>query len=257
MSKEQHQPGAADATENARHSVALRSAQLTMLQLRPRRHCRRWGPPSKPCAEVAEPSATALRPAVALPPGLDATSTKRRVNVVAAAPSSMALDLRPAFVRATRPALAVAPLRATYVTYATSGSTSMPARACPTSGRSGHQRTGSPRLRARNYSRARSASRFMQSLRPSSQRHGGKVSHLWPRGHLRLLSLERVVDGGRRCGHVATRPASAAQKGTYCGPIVTCVFPRNKSLPLRKETPGTGHVACQHAVSVPLGGSTP
>eukprot|EP00964_Phaeocystis_antarctica_P155871 scaffold125254_cov45-Phaeocystis_antarctica.AAC.1 len=27
------QPGAADATENARHSVALRSAQLTMLRL--------------------------------------------------------------------------------------------------------------------------------------------------------------------------------------------------------------------------------
>eukprot|EP00964_Phaeocystis_antarctica_P131645 scaffold95594_cov69-Phaeocystis_antarctica.AAC.2 len=42
MSKEQHQSRAADATENARHSVALvRSAQLTMLQLRPRRHCRR------------------------------------------------------------------------------------------------------------------------------------------------------------------------------------------------------------------------
>ena len=72
MSKEQHQPGAADATENARHSVALRSAQLTMLQLRPRRHCRRW-PPSKPCAEVADPLAAALREAVALPPGLDAT----------------------------------------------------------------------------------------------------------------------------------------------------------------------------------------
>ena len=30
-----------NATENARHSVALRSTQLTMLQLRPRRHCRR------------------------------------------------------------------------------------------------------------------------------------------------------------------------------------------------------------------------
>ena len=39
--KEQHQSRAADATENARHSVALRSAQLTMLRLRPRRHCRR------------------------------------------------------------------------------------------------------------------------------------------------------------------------------------------------------------------------
>ena len=56
-------------------------------------------PPSKPCAEVADPPAAALREVVALPPGLDATSTKRRVNVVAAAPSSMAVDLRPSSVQ--------------------------------------------------------------------------------------------------------------------------------------------------------------
>ena len=86
MSKEQHQPGAADATENARHSrrtakrAADHAAAAPAASLPPL-------PPSKPCAEVADPPAAALREAVALPPGLDATSMKRTVNV--------AVDLRP------------------------------------------------------------------------------------------------------------------------------------------------------------------
>ena len=72
MSKEQHQPGAADATENARHSrrtakrAADHAAAAPAASLPPL-------PPSKPCAEVADPLAAALQEAVALPPGLDAT----------------------------------------------------------------------------------------------------------------------------------------------------------------------------------------
>ena len=79
QSKEQHQPGAADATENsrqrrrARHAPANPAAAAPAASLPPL-------PPSKPCAEAADPRAAGLREAVALPPGLDASSTKRRVQ---------------------------------------------------------------------------------------------------------------------------------------------------------------------------------
>ena len=58
-------------------------------------------PPSKPCAEAADPPAAGLREAVALPPGLDASSAKRRVDFEAAAPSlkRVAADLRPSSVQ--------------------------------------------------------------------------------------------------------------------------------------------------------------
>ena len=91
MSKEQHQSRAADATENARHSVALRSAQLTMLRLRLRRHCRR-------CRRASH-APRSPRPACGCAPrGCDSatrsrrdTSTKWRVDV--------AVDLRPSSVQ--------------------------------------------------------------------------------------------------------------------------------------------------------------
>ena len=77
--------------DEARHSAALRRTQLTMLRLRPRRQSLPPLPPSKPCVEVADPPAAALREVVALPPCLDANSTKQRVNV--------AVDLRPSSVQ--------------------------------------------------------------------------------------------------------------------------------------------------------------
>ena len=99
QSKEQHQPGAADATENSRQRrrarrAAIPAAAAPAASLPPL-------PPSKPCAEAADPPAAGLREAVALPPGLDASSTKRRVDFVAAAPSlkRVAVDLRPPSVQ--------------------------------------------------------------------------------------------------------------------------------------------------------------
>jgi len=128
---------ASPATENARQrrtaKPAAPAASLPPL------------PPSKPCAKVADPPAAALRGAVVLPPRLDATSTKRRVNVVAAAPSSMAVDLRPSSVQLVQHSPLHQNLPATY-----ESTKSMPARACPmpNSGRSG-RRTGSPRYHTR------------------------------------------------------------------------------------------------------------
>ena len=82
---------ASPATENARHSVALRSAQLTMLRLRLRRHCRR--------CHRASHAPRSPRPACGCAPrGCDSAtrsrrelSTKRRVSV--------AVDLRPSSVQ--------------------------------------------------------------------------------------------------------------------------------------------------------------
>ena len=82
---------ASPATENARHRVTLRSAQLTMLRLRLRRHCRR-------CRRASH-APRSPRPACGCAPrGCDSAtrsrrelSTKRRVSV--------AVDLRPSSVQ--------------------------------------------------------------------------------------------------------------------------------------------------------------
>eukprot|EP00964_Phaeocystis_antarctica_P019102 scaffold10539_cov45-Phaeocystis_antarctica.AAC.1 len=109
-----------------------------MLQLRPRRHSQPPLPPSKPCVEVADPPAAALREAVALPPGLDANSTKRRVNV-------WAVDLRRFSVQLGQHSPHQS-LPATYEPIHVNSCARMPYS--PTSGRSG-RRIGSPRLRTR------------------------------------------------------------------------------------------------------------
>ena len=156
--------------DEARHSAALRRTQLTMLRLRPRRQSLPPLPPSKPCAEVADPPAAALRGAVVLPPRLDATSTKRRVNVVAAAPSSMAVDLRPSSVQLVQHSPLHQNLPATYEPIHVNARARMPYSL--TSGRSG-RRTGSPRLHTRaQLPHGHSSSR---PLRPSSQRHRAPV----------------------------------------------------------------------------------
>ena len=99
--------------------------------------------------EVADSPAAVLREAVALPPGLEATSTKRRVNV--------AVDLRPSSVQHGQHSPLHQNLPATYEPIHVNARARMPYS--PTSGRSG-RRTGSPRLRTRaTTSRARSASR--------------------------------------------------------------------------------------------------
>ena len=97
--KEQHQPRVADATGTSRQRRSARraansAAAAPAASLPPL-------PPSKPCAEAADPPAAGLREAVALPPGLDASSTKRRVDFEAAAPSlkRVAADLRPSSVQ--------------------------------------------------------------------------------------------------------------------------------------------------------------
>ena len=97
--KEQHQPRVADATGTSRQRRSARraansAAAAPAASLPPL-------PPSKPCAEAADPPAAGLREAVALPPGLDASSTKRRVDFEAAAPSlkRVAVDLRPPSVQ--------------------------------------------------------------------------------------------------------------------------------------------------------------
>jgi len=97
--KEQHQPRVADATGTSRQRRTARraansAAAAPAASLPPL-------PPSKPCAEAADPPAAGLREAVALPPGLDASSTKRRVDFEAAAPSlkRVAVDLRPPSVQ--------------------------------------------------------------------------------------------------------------------------------------------------------------
>jgi len=99
LSKEQHQPRAADSTGNSRQRRcewrAANSAAAAPAASQPPLS------PSKPCAEAADPPAAGLREAVALPPGLDASSTKRRVDFEAAAPSlkRVAADLRPSSVQ--------------------------------------------------------------------------------------------------------------------------------------------------------------
>ena len=114
-------------------------------------------PPSKPCAEVADPPAAALREVVALPPSLDAKSTKRRVNV--AAP----------FLRATRPGLFVAPEPARHL--------QADPRQCPRAHAllpGGPVGAPDPRVsvRARNYF---TGTQRLAVLRPSSQRHRAPV----------------------------------------------------------------------------------
>jgi len=79
QSKEQHQPGAADATENSRQRRRARRAPANPAAAAPAASLPPL-PPSKPCAEAADLPAAGLREAVALPPGLDAASTKRRVQ---------------------------------------------------------------------------------------------------------------------------------------------------------------------------------
>ena len=175
---------AADATENARHSVALRSAQLTMLQLRPRRHCRR-------CRRRASHAPRGRRLACGCAPRGCGSATRSRSDLHeaegerrggcpefdGARPAPGLCPCNSSSTRRRTPARHLRNLR--YEWLHVNARARMPyLRAV----RPVHQRTGSPRLpvRARNYSRARSASRSMQSLRPSSQRHGGKVSHLWP-----------------------------------------------------------------------------
>ena len=97
--KEQHQPRVADATGTSRQRRTARraanSAAAAPAASQPPLS------PSKPCAEAADPPAAGLREAVALPPGLDASSTKRRVDFEAAAPSlkRVAVDLRPPSVQ--------------------------------------------------------------------------------------------------------------------------------------------------------------
>ena len=84
LSKEQHQPRAADSTGNSRQRRrewrAANSAAAAPAASQPPLS------PSKPCAEAADPPAAGLREAVALPPGLDAASTKRRVREVVVFP---------------------------------------------------------------------------------------------------------------------------------------------------------------------------
>ena len=79
QSKEQHQPGAADATEKSRQRRRARRAPANPAAAAPAASLPPL-PPSKPCAEAADLPAAGLREAVALPPGLDAASTKRRVQ---------------------------------------------------------------------------------------------------------------------------------------------------------------------------------
>ena len=85
--------------------------------------------------EVADPPAAALREAVALPPGLEATSTKRRVNV--------AVDLRPSSVQHGQHSPLHQNLPATYEPIHVNARARMPYS--PTCGASA-RRTGSPRL---------------------------------------------------------------------------------------------------------------
>ena len=75
------------ATETARQRRTTERAAINCAAPAPAASLPPLLPPSKPCAEVADPPVAALREAVALPPGLDATSKKPRVNFVAA-PSS-------------------------------------------------------------------------------------------------------------------------------------------------------------------------
>ena len=218
QSKEQHEPGAADATGNARQRrramrVANLAAAAPATSLPPL-------PPSKPCAEPTDPPAAGLQEAVALPPGLDASSTKRRVDFEAAAPSlkCVAADLRPSSEQLGQDSPSHQSLPATYE----STRARVPyLRAV----RSAHRIPASPYARATT-SRARTRLVQLKAL----------ISAASEPQHSNLTTLTKITRRGSRYQAATPHAPGIVTPGSSENPAITWVSGRDPALDHLAET---------------------